>query len=387
MTLEGARALTEARARPAAVPRRAAAAAASRRCSRSRTSCASSSIRRGRSCASGSASASADFDDEVDDALPVELDGLEKWEVGERMLDARLAGADTRAAYRAEIARGALPPGRAGQAGDRRGRAPTVEAIVAAAREVAGGPRPASDDVTVALPDGRTLSGTVRGVHGDVILQRHLLARRARSTGSPRGCGCCALTAARPDRSFSAVTVGRGARDDAAAGRADPADRRRARCEHLATLVELYDRGDARAAAARLPDLGGVRGRRRGRGAAGVGVRVPLPQGGPRARAPARLRRRSCRSTTLAHATTSGDGWSTSDRSAATPRCGTAARSRRRAGDASTDSGAFDVCGPLPRRASTVLEASAGHGQDVHDRRARRALRRRGRAAVASCCS
>ena len=37
-----------------------------------------------------------DFADEVEDALPVELDGLEQWGVGQRLLDARLAGVDGR---------------------------------------------------------------------------------------------------------------------------------------------------------------------------------------------------------------------------------------------------------------------------------------------------
>ena len=39
-----------------------------------------------------------EYSDELDDALPVELDGLEQWGVGERLLDARLAGVDRRAA-------------------------------------------------------------------------------------------------------------------------------------------------------------------------------------------------------------------------------------------------------------------------------------------------
>ena len=38
----------------------------------------------------------ADYADEVADALPIELDALESWEVGQRMLDARLAGAHGR---------------------------------------------------------------------------------------------------------------------------------------------------------------------------------------------------------------------------------------------------------------------------------------------------
>ena len=59
------------------------------------------------------ASASATYADEVDDALPIELDNLESWQIGQRMLDARLAGA-TRGGggRRRSCARGALPPGK-----------------------------------------------------------------------------------------------------------------------------------------------------------------------------------------------------------------------------------------------------------------------------------
>ena len=105
------------RAPAAAVPARAAAARASPARSSSTTSCASSSIRCARSCASGSGSASATTRDEVGDALPVELDALERWGVGERLLDALMAGTDGRAAIRAEIAAGKLPPGPARAAG------------------------------------------------------------------------------------------------------------------------------------------------------------------------------------------------------------------------------------------------------------------------------
>ena len=53
----------------------------------------------------------ATYADEVADALPIELDSLESWQVGQRMLDARLAGATADAAVAAERARGELPPG------------------------------------------------------------------------------------------------------------------------------------------------------------------------------------------------------------------------------------------------------------------------------------
>ena len=56
-----------------------------------------------------------DWDDEVGDGLPVELNALEQWGVGQRLLDALMGGAEARAAIRAEIARGKLPPGQLGR--------------------------------------------------------------------------------------------------------------------------------------------------------------------------------------------------------------------------------------------------------------------------------
>jgi exodeoxyribonuclease V gamma subunit len=56
-----------------------------------------------------------DFTDEVADALTVELDHLEQWGVGTRLLEGRLAGSDMDACVAAEVARGLLPPGRLGE--------------------------------------------------------------------------------------------------------------------------------------------------------------------------------------------------------------------------------------------------------------------------------
>ena len=52
------------------------------------------------------------YADEVDDALPIELDALERWQIGQRMLEARLAGATPEASVAAARARGSLPPGK-----------------------------------------------------------------------------------------------------------------------------------------------------------------------------------------------------------------------------------------------------------------------------------
>ena len=188
-----------------------------------------------------------DFTTDVDDALPVDLDGLEQWDVGQRLLDARLAGCDTRSAYLAEIARGHLPPGKLGVPVIKK-LLPTVEDIVAAAGE-ANAPGPAeSVDVRVTLDDGRTLSGTVAGVRGDALVAttfsrvgaKHRLAAWVR---------LLALTASAPGVSWRAVTTGR--RRDSGEGITvatipapawDEASRAAFARARLATLVDLHDR-------------------------------------------------------------------------------------------------------------------------------------------------
>ena len=52
--------------------------------------------------------------DSVEDAMPVEIDALAEWQVGERMLDDMLRGLNPEQAQQAEWRRGSLPPGRLG---------------------------------------------------------------------------------------------------------------------------------------------------------------------------------------------------------------------------------------------------------------------------------
>lgn len=183
-----------------------------------------------------------DFDDELADDLSVELDGLGKWGVGQRLIDARLQGVDGRTAVLAEIARGTLPPGVLGK--------PVVDEVFSIAEDIVTeaqavvpeGASPGSVDVAVMLPDGRSLRGTVPGVSGDVlrnvtysrVAAKHRLAAWVR---------LLALTAAHPGRSFGAATVGRaggGARVTVA--RIPPLAAGDA-LAHLATLVDLWERG------------------------------------------------------------------------------------------------------------------------------------------------
>ena len=150
----------------------------------------------------------ATYADEVADALPIELDSLESWQVGQRMLDARLAGATADAAVAAERARGELPPGVLADPVIAK-LLPDVEQIVQHAANLLPDPVAAgSVDVRVTLPDGRRLNGTVPDVHGSLLRSvtysrvnpRHRLVTWVRFL---------ALTAAHPDRAFEAATVGR----------------------------------------------------------------------------------------------------------------------------------------------------------------------------------
>ena len=190
----------------------------------------------------------ADFFEEVEDDLPVELDGLGKWGVGERLLKARLAGVDGRTAVLAEIARGTLPPGVLGK--------PVIDDVFPIAEEIVTAAEalrdpnlsPGSIDVRVPLADGRYLTGTVPSVAGDVlravsysrVSAKHRLAAWVR---------LLALTAAHPERPFTAATIGRGeGRALTAVARirplgADADARRETALAWLATFMDLYERG------------------------------------------------------------------------------------------------------------------------------------------------
>jgi exodeoxyribonuclease V gamma subunit len=190
--------------------------------------------------------------DEIADGLPIELDGLERWGVGQRLLEARLRGTDGRVAIKAERARGMLPPGMLGVPAIKQ-LYPIVDAIAAEAGTLLvdganGGVGGDPIDVRIELPDGRLLNGTVAGISGDLLLTttfsrvaaKHRLAAWVR---------LLALTAAWPERPFAAATVGRGrGKDDVrVAGLGplaeDPDDRRQLAADHLARIVDLYDRG------------------------------------------------------------------------------------------------------------------------------------------------
>jgi exodeoxyribonuclease V gamma subunit len=197
-------------------------------------------------------------DRDPDDHLPVELDGLQRWQIGTRLLEALLAGADPAACARAERARGELPPGYLGVPvlNDLGGTAQRlVEATVgeiaatgvAAEQALAAIAAAGSVEVAVPLDGGRVLAGTVTRVVGDVLLTvtfsrlapKHRLAAWVR---------LLAASATRPDRALCAITVGQRGRGrievaHVPAVGGDPVERRDTALAHLGVLDDLHQRG------------------------------------------------------------------------------------------------------------------------------------------------
>ncbi|RKS77455.1 DNA helicase/exodeoxyribonuclease V gamma subunit [Motilibacter peucedani] len=147
-------------------------------------------------------------EEEPADELPVELDALEAWAVGERMLRDRVSGLEPARCKQLELRRGVLPPGRLGEVlATSIGR--EVEAVVAASVLERETP-PGSIDVDVPLGDGTRLTGTVPGVRAEVLLSltysrlgpRHRLRAWVQ---------LLALTASAPAAGWRAVAVGRAA--------------------------------------------------------------------------------------------------------------------------------------------------------------------------------
>jgi exodeoxyribonuclease V gamma subunit len=182
--------------------------------------------------------------DEVQDGLPVELGGLERWGVGQRLLDGLLAGAELQECVNAELARGSLPPAMlAAPVLD--DVTPTVTALAEAAR-AHGGTGPATSlDVNLRLPDGRTVAGTVPNVHGDSIRRASYSRVRPRDRLAA-WVRLLALSAARPGESYRSAVIGRarqGARHaQTTVAQIAPLDATRA-LEQLMIIVDLYDRG------------------------------------------------------------------------------------------------------------------------------------------------
>ncbi len=175
----------------------------------------------------------------VSDAMPVEIDALETWGVGDRMLGDMLRGIHPDQALAAEWRRGSLPPGQLGWRKATEVREQAMQLAIAALthRQVA----PRAHDIDVHLGGGRRLTGTVTPVYGDRLVAvgysrldgKQLLESWIR---------LLALAAHQPDHNWTALTIGRSARGTNPVQRLlGPAGE--APVELLRDLVALYDEG------------------------------------------------------------------------------------------------------------------------------------------------
>lgn len=177
--------------------------------------------------------------DGVDDAMPVDLDALAEWTVGDRMLDDLLRGMRPEDARDAEWRRGTLPPGRLGwrKAGEILDQA--VE-LARTAHQYRDEP-PRACDVDIDLGGGRRLTGTVAPVFGQRLVSVTYSKLDGRHLLQP-WISLLALYAHDPHTAWSAVCVGRRKRGttprEELVGRPDGSP-----VELLRDLVAIYDAG------------------------------------------------------------------------------------------------------------------------------------------------
>ena len=175
--------------------------------------------------------------EETHDAIPISLEGLDKWAIGDRLMADVLAGTDPATSVQAERLRGVLPPGRLGSRTLSEVEEQVRPLVVQANGLRQGTPR--TLDVDIDLGGGRRLTGTVSSVFGNRIVtvtySRLAAKHRLRSW-----IDLLALTVGHPDESWTAHTLGR-SRAGTAHALAGPLDHRAS--TWLRELVDIYDRG------------------------------------------------------------------------------------------------------------------------------------------------
>ena len=176
--------------------------------------------------------------DEVKDAIPITLDALEKWAVGDHLASEVLGGADAIAVGEALKASGQLPPGPLGT-GVLDEIVEVVRPLVLRALELRRGPL-RTLDVDIDLGAGRRLSGTVGDVWGNnaVSVSFSTLAAKHRLAA---WIDALALAAGLPDENWTVHTIGRH-RSGGQVQLIAPLAQHEAQA-WLRDLVDLYDAG------------------------------------------------------------------------------------------------------------------------------------------------
>ncbi len=184
-------------------------------------------------------------DEPPSDAIPIELDNLEHWAVGDRALAELLAGRSPSQIVDAERLRGTLPPRELGTAvlNDVGPIGEAIAGATAAVRREIGAPSGdpvRAVDVALDLPDGRRLTGTV----GQVLGRTHLVTTYSTQRAKQRlhlWIALLALTAGAEPGPWQAVGVGRRGRGAGLVrvGTIAPDDARAA----LLDLIAVHDMG------------------------------------------------------------------------------------------------------------------------------------------------
>jgi exodeoxyribonuclease V gamma subunit len=176
--------------------------------------------------------------DEVKDAIPISLDGLEKWAIGDRIVGNVMSGANPQDAMLVEQLSGSLPPAALG-VGVLSDIVANVKPLVEAAQSLRSGPQ-RTLDVDIDLGGGRRLSGTVGDVWGNraVAVSFSNLGAKHRLAS---WINALALGAGLPDENWTVHTIGKH-RSGGQAQQIGPLAQHVAE-QWLRDLVALYDAG------------------------------------------------------------------------------------------------------------------------------------------------
>jgi exodeoxyribonuclease V gamma subunit len=149
--------------------------------------------------------------DGIEDGIPVEIDPLQRWSIGDRLVDDLMRGVDLEVASTAEQLRGTLPPGRLGERKARELSDEAAELAMAALRYQSR--TSTALDLNADLGDGRRVTGTVSPVYrrGTVsVTYSRLAAKHVLQSWI----SLVALGTAEPGHEWTAVCIGRGDRGD-----------------------------------------------------------------------------------------------------------------------------------------------------------------------------
>ncbi|HET7477467.1 MAG TPA: exodeoxyribonuclease V subunit gamma [Dermatophilaceae bacterium] len=176
---------------------------------------------------------------EPDDAMPVELDALARWGIGDRILRRLIEGDPAEAVLDAELRRGDLPPAGLGDRvlGDVTAKA---GALLAAAGDLLALPK-RTVDVSVDLGRGRRLTGAVGDIRGEQVVRVSYSSLRSKHRMAA-WVDLLALCAAHPDTEWTACALGWHSSQRSPQRSAlvvAPGDARAL----LLDLVDVYDRG------------------------------------------------------------------------------------------------------------------------------------------------